>query len=82
MGQIIQFTVFDMEEPEYKRETGEGTVISATKTDIEIATDFPLQPKQLIYWEDEHKKDNLHFAVVKWAKKTGNTYEVGLSLLQ
>jgi hypothetical protein len=82
MGQIKQFTVFDMEEPEFKREKGESKIINATKTEVEIATGFPLHPKQLIYWADEHKKDNLHFAVVKWAKKMGNTYRVGLSLLQ
>jgi hypothetical protein len=82
MGQIKQFTVFDMEEPESMRVKGESKIISATKTEIEIITDFPLQPKQLIYWDDEHKKNNLHFAVVKWAKKIDSTYRVGLSLLQ
>jgi hypothetical protein len=77
-----QFTVLDMEGPEFTREKAEGKIISATKTEMEIATAFPLQPKQLICWVDEHKKDNLHFAVVKWAKKAGDTYRVGLSLLQ
>jgi hypothetical protein len=81
VGQI-KFTVCDMEETEFKRERGESKVISATKTEIEIATGFPLQARQLIFWEDEYKQDTLHFAVVKWAKKTGNSYRVGLSPLQ
>jgi hypothetical protein len=82
VGEMKQFTVLDMEGPQFTRAKAEGEVISATKTEIEIATAFPLQAKQLICWMDEHKKDNIHFAVVKWVKKTGNTYRVGLSLLQ
>jgi hypothetical protein len=77
-----EFTVLDMEGPEFTLAKAEGKVISVTRTEIEVATAFPLQPKQLICWADEQKKDNLHFAVVKWAKKTGNIYRVGLSLLQ
>jgi hypothetical protein len=79
---LTQFTVFDMDGPEFTRETAEGKIIGIVGTEIEIATGFPLQPRQLICWGDEHKKDNLHFAVVRRARKTGNAYRVRLSLLQ
>jgi hypothetical protein len=78
-----EFTVLDMDGPEFVRGKAEGKIISESKTEIEITTGFPLQPRQLIYWVDQHKKEKgLHFAVVKQAKKTGDTYRVVLSLLQ
>jgi hypothetical protein len=78
-----QFTVLDMDGPEFVRGKAEGKIISVSKTKIEITISFPLQPRQLICWVDQHKKEEgLHFAVVKQAKKTGDTYRVVLSLLQ
>lgn len=78
---LKQFTVLYMEGPDFKRENAEGKVISAAKSEIEIATSFPLRAKQVVYWADKHKQDNLHFAMVKWAKRKDDAYRVGLSLL-
>jgi hypothetical protein len=80
-GYHIDFTVLYMEESAFKREKAEGTVLSVAESQIEIATSFPLKPKQMLYWVDKHKSGNFHFAMVKWAAKSGDTYRVGLSLL-
>lgn len=70
-----------MEGSEFKREEAEGKVLSLGESEIEISTRFSLQPKQMLYWADRHKKDNLHFATVKWCKKSDDAYRVGLSIL-
>ncbi len=75
------FTVLYMEGSEFKREVAEGKVISAAKSEVEIATSYPLEAKQVVYWIDVHKQDNLHFAMVKWVEKANDAYRVGLSLL-
>jgi hypothetical protein len=76
-----EFTVLYMEGFEFKRGKAEGKVISVDKPEIVIETSFPLQPKQVVYWVDKHKKGNVHFATVKLVKRTKDTYRVGLSLL-
>ncbi len=75
------FTVLYMEGSEFKREVAEGKVIGAGKSEVEIATSYPLEEKQVVYWMDAHKQDNLHFAMVKWVEKADEAYRVGLSLL-
>ena len=80
-GYGIAFTVLYMEGSEFKREEAEGKVLSLGESEIEISTRFSLQPKQMLYWVDRHKKDNLHFATVKWCKKSDDAYRVGLSIL-
>ncbi len=78
---LKKFTVLYMEGSDFKREKAEGKVVSAAKSEIEIATSFPLEAKQVVYWIDTHKQDNFHFAMVKWVEKTSEAYRVGLSLL-
>jgi len=79
-GYGIAFTVLYMEGSAFKREEAEGKVLSLAESEIEIATRCSLKPKQMLYWVDRHKKDNIHFAAVKWCKKSDDAYRVGLSL--
>ncbi len=78
---LKEFTVLYIEGSKFKRENAEGKVISVTKPEVEIATSYPLEAKQVVYWGDSHKQDNFHFAMVKWVEKTGDVFRVGLSLL-
>jgi hypothetical protein len=80
-GYGIAFTVLYMEGDEFRREKAEGKVLSLGKSEIEISTRFFLKPKQMLYWVDRHKKDNIHFAAVKWCKKSDDDYRVGLSII-
>ena len=80
-GYGIAFTVLYMEGSEFKREEAEGKVLSLGECELEISTRFSLQPKQMLYWVDRHKKDNFHFATVKWCKESDDVYRVGLSIL-
>jgi len=74
-GYRVAFTVLHMEESAFKRGKAEGEVISIDKSD------FPLKPKQMLYWVDKHKRGNFHFAVVKSSKRSDDTYRVRLSIL-
>jgi hypothetical protein len=74
------FTVLYVEDGEFKREKIKGKVISMGNSEVVISIDFPLRPKQVLYWADR-ERDILHFAMVKWSKKTDETYTAGLSIL-
>ncbi len=78
---LYDFTVLYMEGSDFKREKIKGRLIRAGVPEVEISTTFPLQPKQVVYWGEKHKKDHLQFGMVKWVSKTGDTCRVGLSLL-
>ncbi len=80
-GYGIAFTVLYMEGAEFKREEAEGKVLRLGESEIEISTGFSLEPKQMLYWVDKHKKDNYHFATVKWCEESDDAYRVGLSIL-
>jgi hypothetical protein len=43
------FTVLYMEGPDFKREKAEGKVVKAAKSEVEIATSYPLEAKQVVY---------------------------------
>ncbi len=80
-GYEIFFTVLCMEGSDLKREEAEGTVLSLSESEIEISTRFFLEPRQMLYWVDRHKKENFHYAAVKWCEKLDDAYRVGLSVL-
>ena len=80
-GYGIAFTVLYMDGSAFKRENAEGKVLSLGEFEIEISTRFSLEPNQMLYWVDRHKEDNLHFATVKWCRKSDDYYRVGLSII-
>ncbi len=65
----------------FRREEAKGKVLRVDESEIEISTRFSLKPKQMLYWADRHKKDNIHFATVKWCRKSADDYRVGLSII-
>jgi hypothetical protein len=80
-GYDITFRILYREEAVFKRDKANGKVLRIGKSEIEIATAFPLKVSQVLYWADRHKKDALHVATVKWSKKSDDTYRAGLSVL-
>jgi hypothetical protein len=81
VGYDIAFTVLYREKAVFKRDMAQGKVLSIGKSEVEISTSFPLKANQVLYWADRHKKDNFHLAMVRWSKKSDDTYRVGLSML-
>ncbi len=81
-GYGIAFTVLYMEGSKFQREEAEGKVLSVRESEIEISTGFHLKPKQVLYWVDRHRENNLHFADVKWCEKSDDVYRVGLSIFK
>jgi hypothetical protein len=81
VGYSVALTILHMEGSAFRREKAEGTVLSVGESEIEISTNFPLKPNQMLYWVDRHKKGNFHYAMVKWSKKSDDTYQAGLSIL-
>jgi hypothetical protein len=81
VGYDIAFTVLYREDSLFKRDKGEGKVLRMDRSEIEISTSFPLKTNQVLYWGDSHIMDNVHLAIVKWSKKSDDTYRVGLSML-
>ncbi len=79
-GYGIAFTVLYMKGSKFNREEAEGKVLSVSEAELEISTRALLEPNQILYWVDKHKLDNLHFAAVKWCKKSYDAYRVGLSI--
>jgi hypothetical protein len=58
-----------------------GMFINSSKTGAEVMTMFPLQPGQVLQWDDRHNQNKLHMALVKWSQETGDHYEAGLMFL-
>ena len=81
-GYRIAFTVLCMEGFAVRREDAEGKVLSFGESEMEISTGFSLEQNQLLYWADRHRKDSMHFATVKWCKKSDDDYRVGLSIFK
>jgi len=74
----IDFTVLLTQSSEYKRITSSGQTIDKSAGGLGIITDFPLEAGHVLQWDDQHKRGNLHMAVVKWAQPAGNSYRAGL----
>ena len=81
-GYGIAFTVLYVEESSVRREEGEGKVLRVGKSEMEISTRFSLEPNQMLYWADRHRKDSVHFATVKWCRKADADHRVGLSIFK
>lgn len=77
----FNFTVLSMLGSEFRRIQSTGTIRDVSKDGIEIITEFPLQPGQVLQWDDRHKRNRLHIALVKWSQKQGDFYRAGLLFL-
>lgn len=81
VGYSIAFTVLYLEDSAFKRDSAEGEVLRIDKSEIEISTSLSLKANQVLYWADRHKENYFHLAVVRWSKRSGDAYRVGLSML-
>ena len=72
------FTVLCMHGSEFRRIQSAGTIRAVGKDGIEIMTEFPVQPGQVLQWDDRHTPNRLHMALVKWSQKQGDQYKAGL----
>jgi len=77
----ISFTVLYKDGSEFKRDKTTGKILSVDKAEIVVTTSYQLKPGQMLKWVDVHKKGNLHFALVKWSKASGDICTAGLSIL-
>lgn len=75
------FVVLSMHGPDFHRIESSGTFINASRAGLEIVTMFPLQPGQVLQWDDMHDQNKLHMALVKWAQESGDHYKAGLMFL-
>jgi len=74
----IDFTVLLTQSSVYRRVASSGQTVDKSLAGLGIITDFPLEAGHVLQWDDQHKKGNLHMAVVKWAHKVENSYRAGL----
>jgi hypothetical protein len=74
----IDFTVLLTQSSEYKRVASSGQTIDKSPIGLGIITDFPLEAGHVLQWDDQHRKGNLHMAVVKWVQPVENRYRAGL----
>ena len=77
----LDFTVLLTQFSELKRIATSGRTVDKSPAGIGIVTEFPLEAGHVLQWDDEHKRGNLHMAVVKWAQKIDNRYRAGLFLI-
>ncbi len=75
------FTVLSMRGKEFHRVQSVGKIVSAHEEGIEIMIEFPLQPGNVLQWDDRHKPGTLHTAMVKWSLEEGGLYRGGLKFL-
>ena len=67
-----------MQGSEFRRSQSTGTIRDVSKYGIEIITEFALQPGQVLQWDDRHKQNRLHIALVKWSQRQSHLYKVGV----
>ena len=75
------FVVLSMHGCDFHRVESSGMFINASKAGAEIVTMFPLQPGQVLQWDDRLDQSKLHMALVKWSEETGDHYRAGLMFL-
>ncbi len=75
------FTVISMHGSEFQRIQSDGTIMDVSKDGVGIATAFPLEPGQVLHWDDRHKHNRLHIGLVKWSQRQGSLYRAGLLFL-
>ncbi len=71
------FTVLSMQGSKFLRTQACGTIRDVSKEGIGIITEFPLQPGQVLQWDDRHKRNRLHIALIKWSQRQGDLYGSG-----
>jgi hypothetical protein len=77
----VHFTVLMMQGSEFRRVHATGAITDVSKAGIEILTEFPLQPGQVLQWDDRHKQKQLHIALVKWSQKQDDLFKAGLMFI-
>jgi len=77
----LHFTVLSMRGPVFRRIHSTGMIINASKAGVGISTEFPLQPGQVLHWDDSHRQKRLHIAMVKWSMEEAGLYRGGLTFL-
>ncbi len=77
----FNFTVLSMDGSEFQRIQSTGTIMDVFKDGMEIMTEYPVQPGQVLQWDDRHKPNWLHIALVKWSQKEDDRYRAGLTFL-
>ncbi len=75
------FVVLTMHGHDFHRVESSGMFINSSKAGAEIVTMFPLQPGQVLQWDDAHDQSKLNMALVKWSQETGDHYRAGLMFL-
>ncbi len=75
------FTVLSMQGQRFQRVYSVGTIIDTCESGIEIMIDYPIQPGNVLQWDDIHKPGTLHTAIVKWSMKEEELYRGGLKFL-
>ncbi len=75
------FTVLSMQGHKFQRVYSVGTIIDACESGLEIMIDYPIQPGNVLQWDDIHKPGTLHTAIVKWSMKEEELYRSGLKFL-
>lgn len=77
----LEFTVLLTQSTEFRRLKATGKTIDKSPAGIGLISDFPLEPGHVLQWDDQHKKGNLHMAMVKWAQPIDSYYRAGLILI-
>lgn len=75
------FVVLSMHGSDFHRVETSGMFINSSKAGAEIMTIFPLQPGQVLQWDDRHNQNKLHMAQVKWSQEMSDHYRAGLMFL-
>lgn len=76
------FTVLSMKGRTFHRVHSVGTITDACEDGIEIMIESPVQPGNVLQWDDRHKPGTLHTAIVRWTlEDEGGFYRSGLKFL-
>ncbi len=78
---ILNFIVLSLDASTLKRQEVAGNVVDASPLGIGIETEFPLQPGQILEWDDIGEKDKLKIGLVKWVRKEDDRFRAGLKFL-
>ncbi len=73
--------VLSMKGYDFQRIQSSGTLINASIAGAKVVTPFPLQPGQVMQWDDSHRQNKLHIALVKWSTEREGLYRAGLMFL-
>ena len=75
------FTVLSMKGSEFQRIYSTGTIVDVSETGVEVITEFPLRPGQVLQWDDRHRQSRLHMALVKWSLQQSGHHRAGLKFI-